>query len=211
MTTQWGAPLTGEQVGRLNIPWGTPCMQGDVECVIQSYFVDPHGKEEIRLPADHIAYTLLNAGWLDGRNVALWFGGDKAPDDWDGGDVFLRDGYPLEPFDDMRWGGDLSDGIIAYIAKDEAYIRMERAAGNIPATRTDTVTIAKMTEEEARDKFGKVMAPVRVLTELGLIKPEPSREERFWASQPNGGAHVTEDIKAWVREALNFDLEPKSP
>jgi len=46
------------------------------------------GVTMIRLPSDHFAYTAINAGFEP------WGGGDKAPDDWDGGPVLLGSGQP---------------------------------------------------------------------------------------------------------------------
>lgn len=39
-----------------------------------------------KLPAGHPYYTATRAGFT------YWPGGESAPDDWDGGDVLLRDG-----------------------------------------------------------------------------------------------------------------------
>lgn len=42
--------------------------------------------QRIRLAADHWAYEALS------RGMVPWAGGDEAPDDWDGGDVLLKNG-----------------------------------------------------------------------------------------------------------------------
>ena len=50
----------------------------------------------IRLPADHPYYKATEAGYK------YWPGGDKAPDDWNGGVVLLRDGSTC-PADKIQW------------------------------------------------------------------------------------------------------------
>lgn len=217
MTTQWGAPLTGAEMKLLRLAEGTAYQwKGGFAWFDAEVEENEWGCCAFRLPASHPSYTLLEKGWLDGRNVRLWFGGDKAPNDWlEGSEVLLRGGRVIPAYGIAYWGRDDDDGdIIAYIAKvdvggisKEWCVNMALKEGDVEigaGCEPETVTIAKMTEAEARNRFGKVMAPVRVMTELGLIKPEPTREDRFWADQPNGGAHVTDDVKAWVREALNF-------
>lgn len=75
MTEQCGAPLTGAQMKLLRAAG-----LGDFE-VVRDEWGGIGGAshfslafEDYRLPANHQAYTLLNAGWLDGRNVRLWNG-----------------------------------------------------------------------------------------------------------------------------------------
>lgn len=218
MAKKYGAPLTGAQMKLLRaagLGKETPVRYKNHTKALMGWFLT--GDEPYFIAKNHPAYTLLNAGWLDGRNVALWFGGDKAPDDWsEGSDVLFRKG--VTPLPSKKWSWDHGGGyddIIAYIRNTETP-RMEVTAdvndiSKIPpvqhiAPHPDTVTIAKMTEAEADDLFHMHdYEIVSAFKSLGLIKPEPTREERFWAAQPNGGAHVAGDIKVWVREALNFE------
>lgn len=160
MTTQWGAPLTGAQMNLLRaagLPDGTAHQfQGtrtgqwhDGESIIHSEFP---GKG-YRLPINHLAYALLEKGWLDGRNVRLWFGGDKAPDDrLAAGEVLLRGGRTIICV--LRWANSGSpEDVIAYIAKAEsAYppdggskdqVREPSECQSAFQTIADTVTIAK--------------------------------------------------------------------
>lgn len=247
MTTQYGAPLTGEQMKLLRaagLPDGTEYQfLGFSGEWVGSVTRSPrhHGYDKYRLPADHAAYTLLEKGWLDGRNVALWFGGDKAPDDLcRNSGVLLRWGPVINAFRELGWGHKGRDGdIIAYIRKTEGMTthadrvladaeRMaKRMGGEIGPNELwkafknassadhlsagkETVTIAKMTRlgwsQWVAKEFGDESLNVMdTIDALGLIKPEPTREEQFWSTQPNVGAHVTDDVKAWVREALNFE------
>lgn len=216
MTTQWGPPLTGAQMKMLRaagLPDGTAYdwLHSSGRWILQrlSSDIDMYGKH--RLPADHPAYTLLKAGWLDGRNVALWFGGESAPDDWDGGRVLLNDGTFAEEriVKAMPW----DCGIIAYIRKAEtitleknrdlALRNLEKCGLREPAR--ETVTLEKMTEAEAKawcmtfhhnDRY----AAYDALDKLGLVTPtpEPTRAERFTAAT---GIAATPEIL----QALEFE------
>jgi len=51
----------------------------------------------IRLPASHWANDVIERGYWP------WAGGDKAPDDWDGGEVLCRSGVTISAVDVDRW------------------------------------------------------------------------------------------------------------
>lgn len=218
MTEQWGAPLTGAQMKLLRAAG-----LGDFE-VVQDKWGGIGGAshfsfafDHYRMQPDHPAYTLLEAGWLDGRNVRLWFGGDKAPDDWDGMGVLLADGFVCDRPDE--WSSSAGGRrIIAYIAKADA--KVDPAADNQDAVVSflhssgwegnrdvelalqlfveDYATIAKMTEAECTRLFeNHSWDEVSVFKKLGLIK-EPTRAERFTAAT---GIAVTPEIA----QALEFE------
>lgn len=208
MPEQWGAPLTGAQMellraaglnGRYKAVTSTSAILGPVcaaDFSIRAVFF---------LPAVHPAYTLLEAGWLDGRNVRLWFGGDTAPDDWDGGSVLLRDGLIGVG---VSWRHlDNNGDIIAYIAKDDVDVTEAHADDHqgglvLPDDHQDTVTIAKMTEADVKRLYPHL--DLNTLKDLRLIK-EPTREERFWALHEPEGTTVPTHIKKWVKDALEFE------
>lgn len=67
----------------------------------------------IRLPADHWAYTAINAGFEP------WAGGDAAPDDWDGNKVLLRKEEEYTNPDSWVWDFYKETDIIGYKKRTE--------------------------------------------------------------------------------------------
>jgi hypothetical protein len=203
MTEEYGARLTGAQMKLLRAAGLPDCTMvrdcdGSLISAGSRSFYERFAP--FSLAADHAAYTLLEAGWLDGRDFALWFGPEKAPHD--AVQYLTASGRSYEPEWRAYWGwahGGESDDIIAYTRKSEGLTNFEQP-------KAETVTIAKMTDAEAQEWADEkcFLSIYGALSVLGLIKPEPTREEQFWSTQPNGGAHVTDDVKAWVREALEF-------
>lgn len=63
----------------------------------------------IRLLANHWAYPIIEKGFWP------WAGGDKAPDDWDGGEVLLREGYLCPGGQITHWNHDDSVSVDAQI------------------------------------------------------------------------------------------------
>ncbi|WOF44338.1 hypothetical protein KNJ79_05245 [Sphingopyxis indica] len=138
----------------------------------------------IRLPADHPYYTVERYNQERGTDLVYWPGGDSAPADWDGrgrlyrGPSFCDDDWPRHNV--LRWNREGNTGdIIGY----------RRAVAPVE----DTVQVP---EEHARQRFRRINNPpwhagtaedqhINVLKELGLIKPEPTRLERFHASTDN--------------------------
>jgi hypothetical protein len=187
MTTQWGAPLTGAQM-KLLLAAGLP--DGNYHVVSPMVFWGAPYEERVKLdryflPASHIAYTLLEKGWLDGRNVALWFGGENAPDDVDfNGSALFRNGDEGLGSIGLDWThGDRSGDIIAYTRKAEGM------AAHTDGCFDDTVTIAKMTETGVsevalshRMTTEEVWGAIKFCRLMGLIR-EPTRLERFWATR----------------------------
>lgn len=203
MTTQWGAPLTGAQMRTLRaagLPDATPVIGGRDEISrTAAQFSFNARSPYYYLPADLPAYKLLEKGCLDGRNVALWFGSDKAPDDWlECSDVLFRNGVVPLPSKKWTWAHrDHFGDIIAYIRKAENREETVRARQSFD----DTVTIAKMTEAEWElrvNSYGMLFEDMRdIFCDLGLIKLEPTREERFTQET---GIMVTPEIQ----KALDF-------
>ena len=135
------------------------------------------GVDSIRLPADHWAYDAIRAGFEP------WGGGDSAPEDWDGGKVFVYDDTALDDAYHVR----KITNVLCWKADSEPYVRIvgyrKRAQ---PKPDADTVTIPRMTEAEALDMWHESDEVaddrfVSMLEELGLIKPEPTKAERIAA------------------------------
>jgi len=135
----------------------------------------------IRLPADHPYYIVQRYNQEHGTDLVYWPGGDNPPEDWDGlgrlyvNSSFCDDDWPKH--NSMRWNREGTCGdIIGY----------RRAAA--PVEETDTVTLPRMTEREAQHwvenntyiEWHKYI--LHAFKQLGLIKPEPTRLERFLAS-----------------------------
>ena len=130
----------------------------------------------IRLPADHAYYVVQRYNQKHGTDLVYWPGGDNPPEDWDGlgrlyvDSSFCDDDWPKH--NSMRWNrwGTCGD-IIGYRRKVE-----------------DTVTLPRMTEREARvwiehnTYIESAHHIMHAFGELGLIKPEPTRLDRFLAS-----------------------------
>lgn len=209
--TEWGRSLTGAQILALR-DVGLPdnivnYEQGSGQ---RSILVPIRRGSYYCLPADHIAYKVIGAGWLDKPNLRLWFGGELSPRDWDGGNVLLRNGsiFPgenIQCWDHMGYDGD----VIGYISKD--------ITKSVTDNEPDTVTIAKMTEAELNERMKdkewanpnhSPHAYKQAFHDLGLIKPkpEPTREERFWESVSGFiGSPIPSDVKVWVKKALEFE------
>lgn len=125
----------------------------------------------IRLPHDHPYYAATDEGFT------YWPGGDTAPADWNGKDVLLRDGHTCPGNLITHWG-------TVDFAPDAEII------GYRPKAPDDTVQVKRMTESEAIELWGDLTKSidsfeldfVTGLKRLGLIKPEPTRLERFLAS-----------------------------
>ncbi len=138
----------------------------------------------IRLPADHAYYMVQRYNQEHGTDLVYWPGGDNPPEDWDGlgrlytSSLFCDDDWPKRNV--MRWNREGNPGDI--VGYRRAIVQVE-----------DTVQIEPKTEEHARQQFRTVNNPpwtagsaedqhIKVLKELGLIKPEPARLDRFLAS-----------------------------
>lgn len=115
-TIEWGReiPVNGKRPAWLSddevvwpvdaaseTPWSNPYAVRDVH--VWSLIT-------IRLPADHFAYKALDAGFEP------WGGGDSAPEDWDGGEVLLRNGWTGLPSPASTWWSHFDSGsyIIGY-------------------------------------------------------------------------------------------------
>ena len=136
------------------------------------------GVNQIRLPEDHFAYAVIAAGFEP------WAGGDSAPDDWDGGEVLLREGAKVRPStasgNHLSWQhpfervgvAELGGDIIGYKK------RVDPVAAAEPTTQPDTdPTVALLTE--IRDLLKH---PVQVL-DFGLkCDATPEQVARIIAS-----------------------------
>ena len=181
-------------------------------------YASPGTITAIRLPADHWAYNAIDAGFIP------WGGGDAAPEGVT--DVLLRVGIPWPTsgtglrWTHIGWEGD----IIGYKrgAGTDAAID-EIRTGDLPGFETvdelmddlnDRVTLAKMTEDDAREKavayydrwltdeLKKVQdVIIAVYTDLGLIKSEPTLVEKFedhYGSLDHNQRAILEIYQEWV-------------
>lgn len=211
---KWGRPLTGEQMLWARLPTGDLSFREDLS---GGY---------IRLPADHIAYKVLDHNEKHGTSFVPHYGGDSAPDDYDSTkEVLFANGDTACNGNGFKWQHSMGGGnIIAYNRKVGAVIDFSDD-GPIPNTKitldsdgritgfecvsqqSETITITKMTEAEARKQWGTLVNSDSFISELhalGLIKPEPTREERFWA-QFGDATNVNGVVKGLVKEALEFE------
>lgn len=80
----------------------------EVTGITDEFYTKWEGTDAIALSADHPYYKATHAGYI------YWPGGDKAPDDWDGGLVLLRDGgYMMMKGGDWQHSGNSAD-VIGY-------------------------------------------------------------------------------------------------
>jgi len=68
---------------------------------------------------------------------------------------------------------------------------------------TDTVTVARMTVDEAdhwirNGPDGRTMSVFGALSRLGLIKPDPTPADRFHRSHPGHPPETVDAVLAWV-------------
>ena len=208
MTIKWGDPIECNGVrpdwlrGRVTCDlktaagWGSAAYydsENDAEDWAWSHRPGDPNVTHIRLPADHPAYVALARGFTP------WSGGESAPDDWDGGDVLLRDGTEWAHY--PTWTDCGTRSIIGYRK------RVEYGAVDTDGSRSgDTVEVRRMTEDQWRvvimnksnleKKSRATNTVISVLGDLGLIRPETTAE-RF--TRETGHA-VTEAVEA----ALNW-------
>jgi len=138
-------------------------------------FVDDRPRA-LRLPAGHPYYAATEKGFK------YWPGGEKAPADWDGEKVLLRDGGTCPGHSVTHWG--------TLASMPDAEI-----VGYRPKAPDDVVEVKPMTKAEALELWQDVTKShdsfeldfVTALTRLGLIKPEAgiTRLDRFLASTDN--------------------------
>lgn len=210
---------------------GMPDWLGGDEKIHCQWFGDywyPHGPVEakhcthtkmtaIRLPADHWAYKAIDAGFIP------WGGGDAAPEGVTS--VLFRVGGPLPTSGTgLRWTHiGLEGDIIGYKrgAGTDAAID-EIRTGDLPGFETvgelmddlnDRVTLAKMTEDDAREKavayydrwltdeLKKVQdVIIAVYTDLGLIRPATLLDqfEDHHGSLDHNQRAILEIYQEWV-------------
>lgn len=121
--------------------------------------------QRIRLTADHWAYEALR------RGMVPWAGGDEAPDDWDGGEVLLRDNATSDSIDD--WGREVSEDdrdIIGYKRRS-----LEPAPEGAPLSPDLVDRMVQLVREFAGDdydhNFGPIWSDVRNIA--AELPPEP--------------------------------------
>jgi len=115
----------------------------------------------ICLPANSPVYTALEAGFVP------WAGGDTAPADWDGGEVLWESGSLSSPGD---WRH------TAKYAEYKARIIGYKRKAEVVEDDGHTVTIARMTETDFRDKVLDNNAAVLAANIMGIIRT-PTRAE----------------------------------
>lgn len=145
----------------------------------------------IKLPAEHFAYTALDRGFEP------WGGGDAAPNDWDGGPVLWRNGE-MTSDDDWKWG--CTSGINDPSSSEHWDIigYRKKAVAQPPV---DTVTLPRMTIEEAHAKFGDDPDGTceAVLRSLGLIR-EKTLVERYVDETGNISTAAIEHALNWAAQ-----------
>jgi len=144
----------------------------------------------VRLPADHPAYIILAAGeplW-DGRTGWMpWHGGERAPDDWDGGHQMARNG-DVDKYVEWRhpWRGGVGTtefDIIAYRPTQQA------STGSVPnAVSTQWYDPGEYPYAHTRDDA------IKLLTDAGYkIEPPdplaPAREALAQAMEAVGNPY----------------------
>lgn len=136
----------------------------------------------IRLPADHWAYTAINAGFVP------WAGGESAPDDWDGDKegVLYRDGKTIGRFP-YNWRNS-NDGpdIIGY-----------RKRADTAEDDGDYVRVKRMTAREYQTNDTGSLGWAR---RAGIIREETLLEQ-FERDHPKP---MSERTRRHVREALEW-------
>lgn len=98
-------------------------------------------------------YDVLDKGFIP------WFGGDKPPKDWDGGEVMLRGG---------------SRGTIT-VTESEPWRHYNSPDDVIGYRRKENKTVAKMTRKEAEALIAEKGA-MAVLEQAGVVEPETDYE-----------------------------------
>lgn len=148
----------------------------------------------IRLPADHWAYPVIEKGFWP------WAGGDRAPEDWDGGEVLLRDKRVIRvSFHDMQLDGwrhipaDQYSDIIGYRRRPDAPVQ---------ASEPDTVTLKRMTRDEWTGLIIR-HGDVGIAQHLGLIRDETPLE-RFARET---STEITDNNRAVIEAALKWGRE----
>lgn len=162
----WGAKIDASNKGK-PLPWlkddeEVYCHWGKGVCGGGPYDADcVHGWDEefqIRLPADHFAYTAIAEGFEP------WGGGEKAPDDWDGERTLARNG------EIARWaswthpwrqGRDCAHDIIGYKRKVDAAQYTVPASDIAPTPTPMPVPTPEHAAKTLRDEFA-MAALVRI-------------------------------------------------
>jgi hypothetical protein len=129
---------------------------------------------DVQLPADHPAYLAMDKG------LEPWGGmSNDAPEDWDSPLVLWRDDSVHRQLDvaPWKWGSKpyLSD-IIGYPRRKP----VQQLGENLGSFDPDTVSIKRMTVDEARERFDIEPAGIamKAFRSLGLIREE-TLAERF--------------------------------
>lgn len=205
-TIKWGGPLTGDQMKRLReigISESTLVNFNDTDPLLSfsgskfkfsecSFNTD----YDYHLPEGHLAYTIIENGWLEKQNVHIWYGDtDIAPKDWDGGDVLMTNGVHLGY--GLHWGSNDEYSIIAYISNNitkEWCMNMANREGDSSISAgsiSDKVIMQKMSKVEAREFANKLagkdnrMLAYEILSKLGLIETESALQKLITRIETN--------------------------
>lgn len=168
----------------------------------------------IRLPADHAYYVVQRYNQEHGTDLVYWPGGDNPPEDWDGlgrlyvNSSFCDDDWPKH--NSMRWNREGTCGdIIGY----------RRAAA--PVEETDTVTLPRMTESEAKRSTGSKTTPTSRRRSTSCMPSKSSASSSPPAStassprptnrrsRPRWSLNVTDQLKTDLQAIRDLLADPQ--
>lgn len=168
------------------------------------------GRTPLLPPADHIAYQVLDHNEAHGTSFVPWYGGDSAPEDWDGGLVLWREGrsslgaanWRVGQGTDSPKGSDII-GYTVLVDVTKAPTDEHQKDLLLMNERQDTVTIRRMTEADHKRLYPHL--DLNTLKDLRLIKPEPTREERFFNEVQTGRGNYSPEVLSVIQKALEFE------
>lgn len=182
----WGGPIDAANDGkplpwlkedeRVKCYWGSGSQYEGMETWVHCVCGWNKGFQ-IKLPADHPYYLATERGFT------YWPGGDSAPNDWDGGHVFLENGNMCPQPGTWKHGVDRN--IIGYRKRTEA------AEDNGDYVRVKRMTVS----EYQRDDNGSLSWARRV----GIIREETPLEqfEREFGALNHESRHAVSAFIAW--------------
>lgn len=155
---EWGAPIDGPTMRSFvarGIDRSTLVKQDGSNGWFYSKWIFFKIERNYRLPADHPYYIVKAHNEQHGTSFVPWFGGDHAPDDWDGGEVLFRSGRVLSGVGldwrhhpEAQWLSWGQGGIIGYRAKP---VVKNENGDPVPVYRCGTVTGDHGTADQAID------------------------------------------------------------
>lgn len=176
------------------------CHEGPIALIDNSTSWGMFGPTAIKLPADHPYYRATEAGYK------YWPGGDKAPDDWNGGTVLLRDGRMI-CYLGMSWshfGGTVGNGdIIGYQQSKGPAIRLE---GSAPPY-TPPAAGRYLSPGEV-DELVRAVQGGDIIAAQALIDPVVLRARELCNNRGFSFDGISEDIRDVIIAALRESHRP---